>query len=138
MRIFRFKSAIYFRRRAQRHGTLLLTLVLLSAVGANESGPSNPPEFLPRFDPPPRLAITAQELDALKASPDFEHLKSDIVAAADKLIANPVTLPDGPGSWIFYYANPENGNSLEPLSLTEHKDSATGKVFSDKRTVAAY
>ena len=92
----------------------------------------------PRFAPPPRLAITADELAAVRSSPDFGKIRAAAVAAADPLVDKPIPLPDGPGSWIFYYANPENGNPLTPLSPLEHKDPKTGQVFNDARTVAAY
>lgn len=92
----------------------------------------------PRFDPPPRLATTADELAAVRASPDFPRIRAAAVAAADPLVEKPIPLPDGPGSWIFYYANPTNGNQLTPVSPLEHRDAKTGQVFTDARTVAAY
>lgn len=92
----------------------------------------------PRFEPPPRLATTAAELGKERASAAFEAKKTAAIKEGDALLANPVELPEGYGSWIFYYANPENGERLEPLSLTEHKDPKTGKIFTDARTVAAY
>jgi len=92
----------------------------------------------PYFDPPPRLAITAKELAAREASPDFPKIKADALKAADALVENPVPLAEGSGSWVFYYANPENGQRLTPISPTEHKDPTTGKIFTDERTVASY
>jgi len=92
----------------------------------------------PRFDPPPRLAITSSEFEELKASGSFQEKKTAALKAADPLLEKPVELPEGYGSWIFYYANPENGRELVPLSLTEHKDPATGKIFTDDQTIAAY
>jgi len=92
----------------------------------------------PRFEPPPRLAITAAEFAKIRASASFEATKAEAVKAADALLEKPVELPDGYGSWIYYYANPKNGHKLQPLSLTEHKDPSTGEIFTDERTVAAY
>ena len=133
--------------------TLLLAAALLaglslgacSAFAQPATAPASiqaigkPADFpAPRFDPPPRLAITRKELAALKASPDFPKIKAAAVAAAAPLIAKPIQLPDGYASWIFYYCNPDNGVQLQPVSLTEHKDPTTGKIFTDDRTIAAY
>ncbi|MFV0416837.1 MAG: hypothetical protein ACK5NG_10790 [Chthoniobacterales bacterium] len=92
----------------------------------------------PRFDPPPRLAISAKELAELKASPEFPAIRDKQIKAADKLLENPPELPNGPASWIFYYANPETGRRLKALSPTKHQDPITKEIFTDDRTVAAY
>jgi hypothetical protein len=93
---------------------------------------------VPRFEPPPRLATTAGEWAILQKAGDFETRKSAAIKAAEDLLSKPVELPNGYGSWIFYYANPENGRKLVPISLLEHEDPTTGKIFTDSRTVAAY
>jgi len=110
----------------------MLSVLLLAVISLpGEEAP-------PRFDPPPRLAISAEELAVRRASPGFPEQRAKSVQAAEALVENPPELPDGPGSWIFYYANPENGNRLVPISPTEHQDPATGNVFADERTRAAY
>ncbi len=92
----------------------------------------------PRFDPPPRLAATSQELATRKSSSDFAELRARSARAADALLKDPPELPEGPASWIFYYANPRTGTRLVPLSATEHKDPVTGEIFTDERACAAY
>lgn len=123
-----------FRRRRL---ALLATATLIFPTLSMAEKTKLPPDA-PRFDPPPRLAITAKELAERKASPDFAKVKEEAVRAGDALVENPVPLADGSGSWIFYYANPDNGQPLTPISLTEHKDPTTGKIFTDERTVASY
>lgn len=95
-------------------------------------------EWMPVFPPPPRLAITHQELEEIRKSADFEALKAAAVASAEPLLKNPVPFPEGPGQWIFYYACPQDGNTLTPLSLLEHQCPQCKKVFTDERTVSAY
>lgn len=81
----------------------------------------------PVFPPSPRLA-------ALNGKPQATYN----TATADAILNQGLVVPDGPGDWIFYYSNEENGNQLKPNSLTEHVDTKTGKVFTDERTIAAY
>lgn len=143
--------ALVFHRRTLFAGALLAAASLTACTSLVQAGidsttqsaapnapvrPANLPA--PRFDAPPRVAITASQLAKIKASPDFPAIKAAAIAAADPLVAKPVTLPEGYGSWIFYYCNPENGVQLQPISLTEHKDPTTGKIFTDDRTIAAY
>lgn len=101
-----------------------------------QAAPGPLPE--PRFAPPPRLAESATERTARKAATDFPKLRAARIEAAEALLARPPELPEGPASWIFYYANPETGQRLEPLSATEHKDPVSGEIFTDARTCAAY
>lgn len=115
---------------------LFLLLILLSMPVCHAA--SGKATVTPVFGPPPRLAITGEELAALKASPDFISRRDAAIKEAESLLADPPPLPDGFGSWTFYYANPETGGRLVPLSPTEHKDPATGEIFRDERTVAAY
>ena len=118
-----------------RLGLAILGMLVSCGVVRADS-PGGLPE--PRFDPPPRLAISAEELAARRTSPEFPELREKNRRAAEVLLEQPPELPNGPGSWIFYYANPENGNRLVPISPGEHKDPATGKIFTDERTCAAY
>lgn len=61
-----------------------------------------------------------------------------LAAGADDIVERGFIIPDGPGDWIFYYSNPETGNSLVPISPTEHQDPKTGDVFTNDRVVGAY
>jgi len=90
------------------------------------------------FPPVPRLATTPAELTALRAAPDFVTRSNSAVQRGEALLKQGVQVPEGPGDWVFYYANPANGQRLQPKSLTEHVDPSTGKVFTDERTIAAY
>jgi len=92
----------------------------------------------PTFPPPPRLATTADQLAGQKSAGNFEQTRSSAAAEGDAILKEGMVVPDGSGDWIFYYANPENGHTLEAISPTEHRDPATGKIFTDKRTIAAY
>jgi hypothetical protein len=92
----------------------------------------------PRFPPPPRLATTAEELASWKQSGEFETRRQAAIVKGDRLLQQPVTIPDGWGNWIFYYACDDDGTGLTPMSLAEHRCPRCGKVQSDERTVAAY
>lgn len=106
-------------------------LFLLAPVRAAEV-----PE--PQFPPPPRLATSAAELARWKQTGDFESRKQAAVQKADALLKSPVTIPTEWGNWIFYYACNDDGTSLQPVSLTEHRCPKCGKTQTDERTVAAY
>ena len=92
----------------------------------------------PIFAVPPRLAITAPELAAMQSASNAAALRAAAVRAAQPLLDNPPALPDGYGSWIFYYTCPADGATLQMRSLAEHKCPACGKTYKDARTVAAY
>lgn len=92
----------------------------------------------PTFGPSPRLATTPSELAAEKASPDFPAKRDAAIAAAAPLVKEPIALPDGPGSWIFYYACPDDGADLRMLTPAEHECPKCKKRYSDERTNAAY
>jgi oligo-alginate lyase len=134
-------------------GTLSLMAALLLAMGCTShvaaqpagspvqgapAGLQIPPVEQIKFAPHPRVALSPAEAQALRAAPDFEAKKAAAIAAADKLLAKPPELPDGYGSWTFYYANPETGTDLVPINPKAHKDPKTGQIFTDERTVAAY
>lgn len=108
-------------------------MLLLSVAAARSAEPARPV-----FAPPPRLATTAAELADEKARPDFAAKRAAAIQAADALVASPVPLPDGPGSWIFYYACPDDGTDLRMISLGEHECPRCRKRYTDERTVAAY
>ena len=117
----------------------VLILLLAGSAGlwaSQEKDPAPWPE--PSFPPPPRLAISAEELARRRSAPEFEKLRAKALADASALLEQPVELPDGPASWVFYYANPQTGNRLVPLSAKEHRDPATGEIFTDDRTCAAH
>lgn len=91
------------------------------------------------FPPPPRLATTAAELDALKKTPEFETLRQQKAKEADALLARPVIVPDQAGQWMFYYACPTHGTTLVAFKPPEqHQCPACKKIYSDERTVGAY
>lgn len=92
----------------------------------------------PSFPPPPRLATTPAELAQNGKASDFTAIKAAALKTADGLLEKPITLPDGPGGWIFNYACPDDGTALQPLSLTEHKCPKCGKVYTDERFAEAY
>lgn len=118
--------------------TTLAFSLILSACSASYSPAETQPAAVPAFPAPPRTATSAGEWNAIKQSADFAAKRDAAVAAAQTLLDKPVPLPDGYGGWIFYYANLETGTPLVFVSPTEHKDPATGKIFTDERTVAAY
>lgn len=91
----------------------------------------------PMFPPSPRLATTAAELAEWKSSGEFDRRRDAACAAAEKLLESPVEIPTEWGNWIFYYACANDGTSLQPQSLTEHRCPRCNKIFSDDRTVAA-
>lgn len=91
----------------------------------------------PVFAATPRLATTHAEWEAMKASPSAAQ-RDAAINAAQPLLDNPTPLPEGYGSWVFYYACPDDGNTLQMISLTDHKCPACGKHYTDDRTNAAY
>jgi hypothetical protein len=97
---------------------------------------ADPPK--PVFDPPPRLATTARELAATKAATDFAAKRDAATKAVEPWLKEPIELPKGSASWTFYYACPDDGTDLHPLSLTEHECPKCKKKYSDERTVAAW
>lgn len=115
--------------------SLIIPLLLLTLFGHRLSLAA---EIEPQFPPPPRLAATREELREIKQSPDFEARQKRAVRSAKPYVENPPPLPDGFGSWIFYYACKDDGTRLKPLSRTRHKCPQCGRIYTDKRTVAAY
>jgi hypothetical protein len=115
---------------------LFASLLFLAGCAAPAAEPVR--GGVPVFGPSPRLATTPEELAAIKAAPDFAAVRDAAVKQADGLLANPVVLPEGYGSWIFYYACPDDGTDLHMLSLTEHQCPKCKKIYTDDRTVAAY
>jgi len=109
----------------------LVFAICLATCGAGETR-------TPVFPPPPRLAITAEELAATKARADFVQMKDAALKAADPLVEKPVVLPDGFGSWVFYYACADDGTRLTMVTPVDHECPKCHKHFSDERTIAAY
>lgn len=116
----------------------MLKIFLLIAVISNAVVSVGAAELKPVFPPAPRLATTAAELAADAERPDFGARKSAAIAAAEKLLAEPPTLPEGFGSWTFYYACPDDGTDLRALSAAEHECPKCKQRYADERTVAAY
>jgi len=109
---------------------VLLALLLLDSGYAEK--------FVPSFGPFPRLAITAAEVQAVKASDGLEAQKTQAVRQAQAYLDKPIYIPTEWGDWVFYYANPKTGGPLVALDLERHKDSSTGEIFTDKRIVDSY
>lgn len=96
--------------------------------------------------------MTLAELEALRKSPDFDKRKAAKASAADALLASPPVIPDREGDWIFYYACPSDGTTLNPViptnnvaanessrkSPANHQCPKCKKIYRDERTVAAY
>jgi hypothetical protein len=112
-----------------------MTTAPVSSLAAEPAKPRRPQ---PIFPAPPRLATTPAELEAERKSPGFASKQAAVVKAAEALIAEPPQLPEGPGSWTFYYACADDGTDLRPVSLAEHECPKCKKRYSDERTVAAY
>lgn len=118
--------------RFRSAGCLLLAAIAHAALARGAELPE------PTFPPSPRLAVTRDELAARRSSADFAKLRAAAVAAAARRLDPPVALPDGPGSWIFYYACPDDGTSLRMITLDEHECPTCKQRYRDERTIAAY
>ncbi len=94
--------------------------------------------LVPEFPPPPRLAASAADLATIRAGVDFSKLKDAACKTADPLVEKPVALPDGFGSWFFYYACADDGTQLTMITPADHECPKCHKHYSDERTLAAY
>ncbi len=110
--------------------SILLALLFLESCSAEN--------FIPKFGDFPRLAITAEEIRAKRATDNFEAIKTAAIRRAEPHIDKPIHIPTDWGNWIFYYANPKTGGRLVALDLEKHKDPATGEIFTDQRIVESY
>jgi hypothetical protein len=126
------------RRRIVGRSSVLLVLVLATAGWIAEACSEEPAPLRPTFGPSPRLATTVAELAIERARPNFAVRRAAALKAADALLAAPPALPDGYGSWTFYYACPDDGTTLRPITPDEHACPKCDRHFSDERTVAAY
>ncbi|MFP4028377.1 MAG: heparinase II/III family protein [Candidatus Brocadiia bacterium] len=115
-----------------RRVALFITGVLSLLTGAVYA------EIEPDFPPPPRLATTREQLSQTKKSPKFEEIKKAALRKAKRHLESPLSIPDKYGSWYFYYACPEDGSRLKPLSPQKHKCPKCGKIYTTERIVAAY
>ncbi|MCE9604410.1 MAG: heparinase II/III family protein [Planctomycetia bacterium] len=106
---------------------------MLCLVGIAQGG-----DPAPNFKRSPRLATTPEELAAEWKSPGFPARREAVLKVAEGLVADPPPLPTGFGSWTFYYACPDDGTDLRPLSPLEHECPKCKKRYGDERTVAAY
>jgi hypothetical protein len=118
----------------RHHSALASFLVLLALASAACAQAARTPVFRD----PPRLAITAEELAAVKAAADFAAKRDAMAKSAEELLAKPPVLPEGYAEWSFYYACPDDGTDLNAISLTEHECGKCKKRYTDDRTVAAY
>lgn len=114
----------------------LVCLLLIACAAAPPTQADR--ERAPRFDTLPRIATTPAELEALRAGVDYEQVKAQAVRTGDALLANPPELPEDFGSWIFYYACPDDGTTLRAKSYEEHECPQCNKVYSDEQTIAAH
>lgn len=110
----------------------LFLCVLLSAASSAHA------EDVPRFPAPPRLATTRAELEKVKTAPDFAAVRAAALQTGDALLATPVSVPRGYGGWVFNYACPDDGTSLQMISPTEHQCPRDKKIYSDEKIVSAY
>ena len=116
------------------HALRIVAVIALLAQRRNDAADTLVPEFLP----PPRLAASAAELVAIRSGADFSKLKDAACKAADPLVEKPVALPDGFGSWVFYYACADDGTPLIMITPADHECPKCHKHYSDERTLAAY
>lgn len=124
---------------AKQLGRLAFALLTIFAGLACAQAPAvDRPKSQPKFDPPPRLATTAAELQVVKSAADFAAVREAAVKAAQPLLGDAVILPEGFGSWIFYYSCPDDGGYLTKITPTEHECPTCKKRYTDERTVAAY
>ena len=118
-------------RRHSKTASLFVAAMLLASLSGAE-------ECKPVFPDSPRLATTRKELAEEMSRDDFAAKRAAAVKAADGLVTRPIPVPKGHGSWIFYYACPDDGATLRMLSLDEHECPKCKRKYVDKRTVAAY
>lgn len=124
------------RKKQMTRRYLAISAVLIAvALGANLACAE---ERQPVFPDPPRLATTQEELAAEKSRDGFAAKRAAAIQAADVLVSRPTALPQGSGSWIFYYACPDDGSTLQMLSLVEHECPVCKRKYIDERIVAAY
>jgi hypothetical protein len=123
---------------------VLLSSVLFFSLALADEAPERAPVPVPAdlpapiFEAPPRLAISAQEWKELQAAPEYSRRREAAIQAGEALLKNPVTLPNGYGEWIFYYACPDDGATLKTLDATHHQCPVCKKIYSDERTNKAY
>ena len=103
----------------------------LSGCRAPDGRPSLP---VPTFADPPRLAVSSEEWAVLSAGPGREAA----VRAAAPFVDGRLTLPDGPGGWVFSYACADDGSTLREVAPGQHACPACRKSYSDPRTLAAF
>jgi hypothetical protein len=128
MYLHQFQSAL---KRSTTNGIMLVAAA--SACAADSY--TGPP---PKFDPRPRVAISADELKELKASPEFAAKRDSAINAAQPLITSPISVPDGYGGWVFDYACRDDGTSLHAISPKEHECPKCKKRYTGEREVIAY
>jgi len=114
----------------------MLAVLLTLSVSAFTISAAEPVKFV--FPPHPRLAISASELAAQRQGDNFPAVRDAAVKRAQPLLDSPLELPQGFGSWVFYYACPDDGATLKALSPTEHQCPRCMKKYNDERTIAAH
>lgn len=90
------------------------------------------------FPPHPRLEYTAVELAAWQADPARQEEMQRAIRQADALLDKPLAVPQQEGSWIFYYACPDDDATLRAETPEKHVCPRCGKGYTDERTQAAY
>lgn len=127
-----------FRPIMMRNSCVLLIAVVSLAMTMSNCDLCAGETPAPVFPPPPRLAAMAEELAATKTRADFAAIKDEAMKAADPLVEKPIVLPDGFGSWVFYYACADDGMRLRMNTPADHECPKCHKHFIDERTIAAY
>jgi hypothetical protein len=134
MRLFVMRSSLFFGFIMASNSVLRLLLGPLFWAGAAAACGAD----APTFPAPPRLATTGAELKKIKDGKDFAALRASAVRAADALLKEPATPPDGWGNWLYYYACPNDGSTLNAKNATEHVCPQCQKTYTDERTAQAY
>ena len=128
------KDTMMGKRKSFRYWplpALMLVLVCLFALARGQGAPVT-------FAAHPRLQYTTEELAAWKADPARQGELTALLARADRIVQNGLTVPKESGQWIFYYACPKDGARLRAESPERHVCPTCGAVYTDARTVAAY
>ena len=83
----------------------------------------------------------------LYTDPEIEEVKKDLsknseiqtkIKQADKIISQPLIVPEKEGDWIFYYFCPQDDAMLKYVETGIHICPVCKKQFTDERTNAAY
>ncbi len=119
------------------HGRLFIFTPLLLVILTGFGVAAEPASAL-SFPPRPRVLMSAAELKSLQTEPGRAAERTQLLARADKILQNGLTVPVKEGNWIFYYACPDDGADLRAETPDRHSCPVCKRVFTDERTAAAY